>query len=104
MAKGAYTFLSYPESSDIEKIKAALDSYNWDYCISPLHDKDKKEDGTLKKPHYHWIVGFRRKIPDYKLFKSALKEVGGVVGKYNDTVVHDIEQLYLYLTHENEVI
>jgi hypothetical protein len=104
MAKGAYTFISYPESSDIEKIKIALDSANWDYCISPLHDKDKKEDGTIKKAHYHWIVGFRRKIPDYKQFKSYIKEVGGVVGKYNDTVVHDVEQLYLYLTHENEVI
>lgn len=102
MAKGAYTFLSYPESSDIEKIKIALDSYNWDYCISPVHDKDHKEDGTLKKPHFHWIVGFRRKIPNYKDFKSNIKEVGGVVGLYNDTIVHDIETLYLYLTHENE--
>ena len=102
MAKGAFTFLSYPESSDIEKIKVVLDSANWDFCISPVHDKDHKEDGTLKKPHYHWIVGFRRKIPDYKEFKSYIKDVGGVVGKYNDTIVHDVEALYLYLTHENE--
>lgn len=102
MAKGAYTFLSYPESSDIEKIKVALDSSNWDYCVSPVHDKDHNSDGTLKKPHYHWIVGFCRKIPEYKAFKSAIKEVGGVVGLYNDTIVHDVEVLYLYLTHENE--
>ena len=49
MAKGAYTFLSYPDSSNLDDIKAALEAFNWDYCISPLHDKDKKEDGTFKR-------------------------------------------------------
>lgn len=100
MAKGAYTFISYPESSDIEKIKIALDSAGWDFEISPLHDKDVKEDGTLKKPHYHIIVGFRRKVPEFKDFKSYIKDVGGVVPPYNDCIVHDIEELDKYLPHD----
>ena len=100
MAKGAYTFLSYPESSDIEQIKIALDSANWDYEISPLHDKDKNADGTEKKPHYHIIVGFRRKVPEYKDFKSYIKDVGGVVPPYNECIVHDIEELDKYLPHD----
>ena len=100
MAKGAYTFEIYPESSDIEEIKVALDSANWDYEISPLHDKDLKEDGNLKKPHYHIIVGFRRKIPDYREFKSCMKEFGGVVPPYNQCMVHDIEELDKYLYHD----
>lgn len=100
MAKGAYSFLSYPESSNIEEIKVALDSANWDYEISPLHDKDKNEKGEYKKAHYHWIVGFRRKIPEYKEFKSYIKEVGGVVPLYNECIVHDIEELDKYLYHD----
>lgn len=100
MAKGAYTFLSYPDSSNIEDIKTALDSANWDYEISPLHDKDKNDKGEYKKAHYHWIVGFRRKVPEYKEFKSYIKEFGGVVPPYNDCVVHDIEELDSYLPHD----
>lgn len=100
MAKGAYTFISYPESSNIEDFKGPFDSANWDYEISPLHDKDKNEDGTYKKPHYHWIVGFRRKVPEYKDFKSRVKELGGVVPPYNDCIVHDIEELDSYLPHD----
>ena len=63
MAKGAYTFVTYPESSDIEKVKVALDSAGWDFEISPLHDKDVKRDGTGKK-HYHIIVVFGAKFPN----------------------------------------
>lgn len=100
MAKGAYTFEAYPESSNIEEIKEFLDSANWDYEISPLHDKDSKEDGTPKKPHYHIIVGFRRKVPEYKDFKSHIKEYGGVVPPYNLCIVHDIEVLDKYLYHD----
>lgn len=100
MAKGAFTFISYPESSDIEEIKGALEASNWDFEISPLHDKDKNEQGEYKKAHYHWIVGFRRKVPEYKDFKSRIKEVGGVVPPYNDCIVHDIEVLDSYLPHD----
>ena len=77
-----------------------MDSAGWDFEISPLHDKDVKEDGTPKKPHYHIIVGFRRKVPDYKDFKSYIKEVGGVVPPYNECIVHDIEELDEYMSHD----
>ena len=100
MSKGAYTFLSYPESSNIDEIKVALDSTNWDFEISPLHDKDVKEDGTVKKAHYHIICGFRRKVPEYKEFKAFVKSIGGHCPPYNDCIVHDVEELDMYLTHD----
>lgn len=104
MAKGAYTFVTYPESSDIEMVKVALNSAGWDFEISPLHDKDVKEDGSKKKPHYHIIVGFRRKVPEYKDFKSYVKEYGGVVPPYNECIVHDIEELDKYLSHDESCV
>ena len=104
MAKGAYTFISYPESSKIEDFKNLFDSASWDYEISPLHDKDKNDDGTYKKPHYHWIVGFRRKVPEYKDFKSRIKEIGGVVPPYNKCIVHDIEELDSYMPHDENCV
>ena len=33
--------------------------------VSPLHDRDTKDDGTLKKPHWHVILMFEgKKSPD----------------------------------------
>ena len=49
MAKVLTHLYLIPNPATLKKIKVPLDSANWDYCISPLHDKDKKEDGTLKK-------------------------------------------------------
>lgn len=50
-----WTCLVYPDSAPDdwrEKLRACRMAYD----ISPLHDRDLKEDGTLKKPHYHVMI------------------------------------------------
>lgn len=45
----------YPESAPEDWKKILKDSAIPGF-ISPLHDKDKQPDGTLKKPHFHVIL------------------------------------------------
>lgn len=52
----SFAYEVYPESYDIEKLFVNLESMSDERCtffVSPLHDKDTFDDGTLKKPHYH---------------------------------------------------
>lgn len=63
-----------------------------------LHDKDKKEDGTVKPPHYHIMVRF---TDAYKLktimgiFDNLIPEqyFEGIKGRWGDALA--------YLTHSN---
>lgn len=49
-------FLLYPED---ETHVSALDYIKANFAyVGILHDKDKNEDGTLKKPHWHIMVMF----------------------------------------------
>lgn len=49
-----FTFLLYPESVP-EGWQEKLAEIGQPMAISPLHDKDVKPDGTLKKAHWHII-------------------------------------------------
>lgn len=55
-----WTFIAYPESLP-EGWKDWLASNGFRVVISPLHDKDTKSDGTLKKAHYHVLIIFSGK-------------------------------------------
>lgn len=53
-----WAFVFYPDSApdnweDLLRLSGHI------VAVSPLHDKDKKKDGTLKKPHYHAIIAKR---------------------------------------------
>lgn len=50
----AWSFILYPESAP-ENWLEILNSFHCPFCISPLHDKDIKSDGSPKKAHYHVI-------------------------------------------------
>lgn len=101
MSKAVYSFVSYPESSDCTEIADSLYKVGWDcFCISPLHDKDIKEDGTPKKAHYHWIIGFEKNPPKPAEFIAAIKAVGGVVIQ-DKMFVHNAWGAVEYLTHKN---
>lgn len=52
-----YATIVYPESAP-EGWEEVLSSYHIPAFISPLHDKDKLPDGSLKKPHYHVMIMF----------------------------------------------
>lgn len=55
----AYWFVVWPESVNITILFQVLRASGYAILISPLHDRDIKDDtGELKKPHYHIIVRF----------------------------------------------
>lgn len=74
MAKGAYSFITYPESSDCDAIAEWCDFMGYEWCKSPLHDKDVNDDGTPKKAHYHWIVGLHKGFTTCKEWHKLFKE------------------------------
>lgn len=79
----AWSFILYPESAP-ENWLEILDSFHCAFCISPLHDRDVKKDGTSKKPHYHVI--YVSDGPCY--FKSALSFMSLVKGIMLEPVHH----------------
>ena len=64
-----------------------------------LHDRDVKEDGTLKDPHYHFLFVLRRsrRLAD---IQSCLKKT--LQGNVMLQSCHSVSCAYAYLTHEND--
>lgn len=82
-----------------EKIKLALEEFGECKYAYILHDKDLKEDGTEKPPHFHIVIQFKNPV---SLF---------VVAKRFDILPNYVEfpkgrdafgDCCEYLTHENE--
>ena len=50
----------YPESTtyDTEKVIKALAMEHLTFAVSPLHDKDLADDGSLKKGHFHLLLSY----------------------------------------------
>ncbi|EKM1871767.1 MULTISPECIES: replication protein [Bacilli] len=98
-----FTFLLYPESipSDWE-IK--LELLGVPMAISPLHDKDLSpvEGQEYKKDHYHVIYIAKNPVTA----DSVRKKIKGTLGENSvamvQTVVHSMENMYLYLTHDSK--
>lgn len=113
MAKGMYSFVSYPESSDINNICDVLAGAGAEYAYI-LHDKDTYDkdvtdsDGTehkagdLKKPHYHILAGWSKGFKNWKQFKDLVQSVGAVAPSRDKCLVKDPYKAFDYLTHKNE--
>ncbi len=52
-----YAFLAYKDST-YPDFKRRLDEEHVSALISPLHDRDRNPDGTIKKEHWHIMVMF----------------------------------------------
>lgn len=50
----------YPEctSYDTEKVIKALAMEHMTFAVSPIHDRDIEDDGSLKKAHYHLLLSY----------------------------------------------
>lgn len=90
--------LIYPESGSIENIKEYLSNRGVCFFLSPLHQFDKNDDGTEKKPHYHILLKF-----------SSLKssnQIQSLMGDFTlvlPIVVSNLKQYARYLIHaDNE--
>lgn len=64
-----------------------------------LHDRDVKDDGTLKEPHFHFLFVLRRsrRLSD---ILSCMKKI--LNGNVRLQPCHSVSGSYGYLTHENE--
>lgn len=71
-----YATVVYPESAP-DNWQQIISESKIPVFISPLHDKDKNADNTLKKAHYHVLVNFDsvKTIEQAELF---FKSFGGV--------------------------
>ena len=93
--KRNWAFVAYPESlpGDWQEI---LKQTGLPVAISPLHDKDKNPDGTVKKPHYHVILAYSG--------PTSLSVVKKITDKLNAPAPIPLEAVrgyYRYLTHKD---
>lgn len=92
-----WLFLSYPESSNWEDIAAGLRELQLPFERSPLHDEDVNKDGTIKKPHYHWILHTPR--------ESGLSTVAEMIrglGGTQPLFPYNLAGNEIYLDHDEE--
>lgn len=97
-----WTFIAYPESAP-ENWTWRLKAQHVPIAISPLHDKDWKEDdygmpmpdtGELKKPHWHVILYF-----DGKKSYEQVKEIADLVNAAPPARVGSVRGMTRYLCH-----
>lgn len=50
----------YPDSStyDVDKVIKSLAEEHLTFAVSPIHDKDIENDGSLKKAHFHLLLAY----------------------------------------------
>lgn len=97
-----FTFLLYPESipNDWE---LKLEMLGVPMAISPLHDKDKSnvEGQQYKKPHYHVLYIAKNPVTADSI-RWKIKKTLGEKSLALVQVVLNVENTYLYLTHESK--
>lgn len=84
----------YPDNeSHVKALEKIKQSYDYAYI---LHDKDVKEDGTLKKPHWHIVLRFSN-----PKWNSALAEELGIEERFTEEP-RNFDNTLLYLIHFND--
>lgn len=73
--KGIWSIVQYPKSTDLEKLLGVLRG-SGAAIMWILHDKDKKEDGTPKDPHYHIVAGWSKGFPEWGKLLDMIAEGG----------------------------
>lgn len=89
----------YPESAP-QNWQDVLLQIGFPCCISPLHDKDLKDDGSLKKPHYHVVFHFPTKKSSDQL-KDMISLFGGVGHQRVDSIRGAV-QYQVHLNHPDK--
>lgn len=81
--KGMWHIVQYPKSTDLDRLLGVLRG-SGAAVMWILHDKDKKEDGTPKPPHYHILAGWSKGFPDWGKILDMIAQ-----GEYNPPRVID---------------
>lgn len=95
--------LLYPDSTtyDADKVIKALAEEHLTFAVSPVHDKDVDEGGSLKKAHYHLLLAY-----------SSATTLSNIRGWFNacgmpESELHSVRVCasgvgyYRYLTHKD---
>lgn len=93
----------YPSSTtyDTDKVIKALAEEHLTFAVSPIHDRDVDEDGSLKKSHYHLLLAY-----------SSATTLNNICGWFNacgmpESDLHAVRVCasgvgyYRYLTHKD---
>lgn len=97
----------YPESAK-EEWQEYLEELGCGIAISPLHDKDKNKDGTIKKAHYHVIIAFDS-VKSYEQVHKIVKSIPSKEGKEASTIPQEIQSIkgavryLIHLDNKNKV-
>lgn len=97
-----FTFLLYPESIPRDW-ELKLETLGVSMAISPLHDKDLSdiEGQKYKKAHYHVLYIAKNPVTA----DSVRKKIKLLLGEKSLAMVQivlNVENMYLYLTHESK--
>lgn len=95
--KRAYNFgtIIYSESAP-EDWQEKIEQWKVPVIVSPVHDKDLNNNGSLKKPHRHLVVMFSS-LKSKKQVQELFEEIQGV----GVEVVLHLPSYIAYLTHKN---
>lgn len=88
-----WTFIIYPESA-VDNWRDIIDSFHLEWLESPVHDKDLKEDGTLKKPHIHVVLMFSG-VKSYEQVKALTDKIAATIPQR----VEQLRAMARYLAH-----
>ena len=97
-----FTFLLYPESiPDDWELK--LEMLGVPMAISPLHDKDKSsvKGQKYKKAHYHVLYIAKNPVTADSV-RWKIKKTLGEKSLAMVQIVLNVENMYVYLTHESK--
>lgn len=89
-----YAFIVYPESM-LDDFFDRLESLKLPAFVSPLHDLDTKDDGSLKKPHYHVVLRY----PSQVAISHATKDLLVLGVSQPPEIVKSLRAYSRYLCH-----
>ncbi len=90
-----WSIIAYPESA-CENFREILHKHCKKFTISPLHDRDLNEDGTLKKPHWHIVLLF-----DSKKSYAQIKQISDEIKAAPPQKVISVQAMLDYQCHLN---
>lgn len=93
-----WMIIVYPESA-IENWQQYLKDMGIKGAVSPLHDSDLRDDGKLKKPHYHTILLFNGGRTETYIRQEIVEPIKAL-GQFQRVI--DKQLAFEYLTHEND--
>lgn len=95
-----FAFILYTESIPKDWL-IKLEMLDISMSVSPIHDKDKNTDGTLKKPHYHIMYVAKNPVTTEAVRNRIKRTLGNDSISYVE-IIDGMKNYYDYLTHESK--